>query len=161
PIPTGSDVWMEIPLLQGATVGLHGTVAHVVSVERARLDGHVAGVGICFERLEPTRRTLIHQPANALPAWGASVESRPPREEATMQTVLEAELGRLRELLPWQVLEISRDATLEQAAAAYRSLGTRYHPDTLGALVPPSLRHLASECSLAVQLAYEQFCRME
>ena len=161
PISTGSEVWLEIPLLQGAMIGVSGSVAHVVSAERARLDGHVAGVGVRFDRLEPTRRALIDELVDGLSTSAPLADTA--HEAPTVadaQTVLEAELGRLRELLPWQVLEISRDATLEQASAAFRNLSKRYHPDTLGALVPANLRHLASECFLAVRRAYEHFRRM-
>ena len=153
-IEAGADVWLDIPLGHEATVGLTGTVAHVVSAERAALDGHVCGFGVRFELLDATRNELIGELLETLPAPTVVAASS---AEATDRAALEAELGRLHELRPWQILEISPDATAEQAALAYRTLLERYHPDAFAARLPIELRGLAIDCFLAVRRAYEQF----
>jgi tetratricopeptide (TPR) repeat protein len=153
-IEAGTEVWLDIPLGPEAALGLTGTVAHVVSAERASLDGHVWGFGVRFEVLDATRSALLDELLETLPAATVvAASSAAPSDRAA----LEAELGRLHELRPWQILEISPDATAEQAAAAYRDLIQRYHPDAFAARLPIELHGLATDCFLAVRRAYEQF----
>ena len=156
PIEIGTELWLEIPLGQQATFGVHGTVVHLVSAQRAALDGHAPGAGIRFEPLDAARDAQLGELLETLPPPQIPIGDPSPTDESD-RAALEAELGRLRELRPWQILEISRDATPEQADTAFQRLAKRYHPDVLAARLPIELRSLAVDCYLAVRRAYEQF----
>jgi tetratricopeptide (TPR) repeat protein len=157
PLGAGSEMWLVLPLGQEATLGVRGTVAHIVSVERGRLDNHPPGMGIEFEPLDPSARTLLEELLEGLPSGSAGPFDAGAPPEDNSRAALEAELGRLHELRSWEILEISRDATAQQADAAFHRLAKRYHPDVLAAKLPAELHDLATECFYLVRRAYQQF----
>ena len=77
-------------------------------------------------------------------------------EAAKLLAALEAELGRLRECRPWEVLGVAPDATDDDIAAAYRTLSKRYHPDVFAQWKAAEVRGVASDCFIVVKKAYER-----
>ena len=78
------------------------------------------------------------------------------QEGAKLLAALEAELGRLRECRPWEVLGVPPDASDDDVAAAYRTLCKRYHPDVFAQWKAAEIRGVASDCFIVVKKAYER-----
>ena len=77
-------------------------------------------------------------------------------EAAKLLVALEAELGRLRECRPWEVLGVAPDASDDDIAAAYRMLCKRYHPDVFAQWHAQEVRSVASDCFIMIKKANER-----
>lgn len=67
--------------------------------------------------------------------------------------------GRDRDHRAWhEVLEVDRDASHEEVAAAYKRRIAQYHPDKV-ATMAPEIRELAERRSAAINAAYDEAMR--
>lgn len=58
----------------------------------------------------------------------------------------------------WEVLEVPRDASMDEIRQAYRLRMSEYHPDKVSAL-GTELRDLASRKAKDINAAYDEACR--
>ena len=186
PPAPGGAVLVQLGLPDGRTLDLAAQVAHVVSPERARVDGRSPGMGVVFGRLDDAQRELLDQivrqaqsepvveveaeappeppPQPPEPDGGARPleQARPPpsppldEESRKLLSALQAELGRLRELRPWEVLGVGADAPEDQIRSAFRVLCKRHHPDGFGGHRAAEVRAAASDCFIVIKKAYER-----
>ena len=90
------------------------------------------------------------------PALALLVSTELPRDERQVFHQLTAELRRLRVVAVHEVLDVDRDADVDEIRAGWLDLVRRHHPDLVARYNAPAITHLAEELTILCNRAYDR-----
>ncbi|OGR13050.1 MAG: hypothetical protein A2341_08320 [Deltaproteobacteria bacterium RIFOXYB12_FULL_58_9] len=180
PPPLHSSLELSLRGPDGSSVRVEGRVAHIVSPERAGVDGRPFGFGVEFVRLTPEQAQMVQtiidtasrpEIPKQVKAQNKSVTAdvarvvkrldpaatpkRRPNEDDVLQR-LGGELASLKEKDCFGVLGLDSNADAPQTRAAFLRVSKEYHPDLYARYADREIRAVATEVFIILKQSYSK-----